>query len=79
MATVFCLLHDCVEPEGFSSEAEGLHALEFVNSFDFWYCKKKENSRNFSYVHLSNCSLIVNSNSNRFYSHRREKKNACFQ
>ena len=56
-----------MEPAGYSSEREGLHALEFVNSFGF--CAKEENSRNFSYFHLSNCSLIVNSNSNRSCPH----------
>ena len=48
-------------------EEEGLHASEFVNSFDFW-CKRGEFTE-FSYVHLSNCSLIVLSYSNRSYSH----------
>ena len=41
ITTVFCLLHDCVEPATFSSEGEGLYALEFVNSFDLW-CGKGE-------------------------------------
>ena len=41
MATVFCLLHYCVEHAGFSSEGEGLHALELVNSFGLW-CKRGE-------------------------------------
>ena len=41
IATVLCLLHDCVEAVGFSSEGEGLHALEFVNSFGFW-CERGE-------------------------------------
>ena len=68
IATVLCLLHDCVEAVGFSSEGEGLHALEFVNSFGFW-CERGEFAEFFLCLPVSNCSLIVNSNSDRSYSH----------
>ena len=66
IATVFCLLHDCVEPAGFSSEGEGegegLHALEFVNSFDFW-CKRGEFAEFFLCPPEQLLSHIVNSGS----------------
>ena len=48
IATVLCLLHDCVEPAGFSSEGEGLHALDFVNSFGF-LCEREEFAEFFLY------------------------------
>ena len=49
-------------------EGEGLHALELVNSYGFW-CERGEFAEFFLGLPVSNCSLIVNSNSNRSHSH----------
>ena len=52
-----------MEPAGFSSSEGEEGRIRLISG------AKEDNSLNFSYVHLSNCSLIVNSNSNRSYSH----------
>ena len=48
-----------MEAVGFSSEGEGLHALEFVNSFGFW-CERGELAEFFLCLPeqlLSHCKL----------------------